>query len=133
MRLARLSLLLVAATLATPASAQSFLGKWIATADSPNGPVSEEITVSRTEQGYTIATRQIGDVAPGMEREGTGTDIVLEGDSFSYKRTVPFQGDRIVLVYTGTVRGDTFTGQAEVGGFTIPYTGDRQELGEPTR
>jgi len=133
MRFARLTLLVAAATLAMPASAQSFLGKWIATADSPNGPVSEEITVSRTEQGYSIATRLIGEVAPGMERDGTGTDIVLEGDSFSYKRTVPFQGDRIVLTYTGTVSGDTFTGQAEVGGFTIPYTGDRQDFGEPTR
>jgi hypothetical protein len=131
MRSARLALLLFAATLATPASAQTFLGKWIATATTPGGAVSEEVTASRTEQGYLIDVRPIGELPPGLPTAQQPIEIVLDGDSFAYTRVVDIPDMEIVVTYKGTVSGETFTGTAEVGGIQVPYTGVRQFLGEP--
>ncbi|HVJ30814.1 MAG TPA: hypothetical protein VNA66_10945, partial [Gammaproteobacteria bacterium] len=52
---------------------------------------------------------------------GPGTDIVVNGDSFSYKRSV---GD-FVISYSGVVSGNTFTGTAQMGEFKVPYNGVR--------
>lgn len=49
---------------------------------------------------------------------------MLEGDRFSYKRTL---GD-LVITYTGVVSGDKFTGKVEMGGFEVPYNGVRGRL-----
>ena len=59
-----------------------------------------------------------------MPEAGPGTDIVLDGDKFSYKRTTP--DGAIVITCTGIVKGDTFTGTVDLGGFAqAPYTGVR--------
>jgi hypothetical protein len=125
MRSVRLALLVAAATLATPASAQSFLGKWTATAVAPGGAISEEITATRTDQGYEITVTPIGERPPDLPEAGPGIEIVMEGDSFSYKRMVLIPDMEIVVTYVGTVSGDTFTATAEVGGFQVPYLGVR--------
>jgi hypothetical protein len=125
MRYAGLALVLAAATLATPASAQSFLGRWTATAVAPGGAVSEELTATRTEQGYAVTVQPIGELPPDLPRAGPPVEIVLEGDSFSFKRVVDIPDMEIVAVYKGTVSDDTFTGTVEVAGFVVPYTGLR--------
>ncbi len=56
-----------------------------------------------------------------------GIDIVLDGDHFSYKRTVTTPGGLIVISYSGVVSGDKFTGAAEMGGTTVTYTGMRMK------
>jgi len=124
-------LLAAVSLLAVPASAQSFVGRWTATAQAPDREISEEIVATRSEQGYTITGKVIGDVPPGSPEGGPGHDIRLEGDSFSYKRTVsiPEVGE-IVITYSGTVSGDTFTGTADIGGFTLPYNGVRSSRPE---
>jgi len=118
-------LALVAPMVATPAQEPSFLGEWTATAATPAGDVSETLTVVKTDKGYAITAKLVG-AAEGTPTAGSGTDIVLEGDRFSYKRSIPTPEGTLVITYTGLVSGDTFTGTVDLGGFAqAPYTGVR--------
>ena len=112
------------ACLTAPAFGQSLVGTWTATAETGGGKVSETITCVKTNDGYAITAKLIG-VPEGTPTAGPGTDIALNGDSFSYKRSA---GD-LVITYSGLVSGDTFTGTAEIGGFKVPYNGVRVAAG----
>ena len=111
--------------LAAPAFSQSFVGEWTATAETANGKVSETVKVVKTADRFVITAKL--DVPPpqGTPEAGPGTDIVLDGDHFSYKRTVMTPGGSLVITYTGTVSGDTFTGIADLGFGQVPYNGVR--------
>jgi hypothetical protein len=119
-----LLLALLAPVFAAEARAQSFLGEWTATAETPGGGVSETLTVVKTEKGYAITAELVG-ADEGTPTAGPGTDIVLEGDRFSYKRSIDTPDGPLVLTYTGVVSGDTFKGTADLVGFAVPYTGVR--------
>jgi hypothetical protein len=118
-------LALVASFLAAPAFGQSFVGEWTATAVTPGGGVSETVTVARTATGYTI-TAKLVNPTPGAPEAGPGTDIVIDGDRFSYKRAV----GTFVITYTGVVSGDKFTGTVDMGGSQVPYNGVRVRTGK---
>ena len=108
---------------AAPAFGQSFVGEWTATAQTPGGGISETLNVVKTSDGYMLTAKLVVPT-PSMPEGGPGTEIVLNGDSFSYKRAVP--GGDLVITYTGVVSGDTFTGKAELGAFgSVPYNGVR--------
>src|SRR6185312_2701406 len=114
----------LAAALATPAFAQSFVGEWIATAHLPGGvEVSETVKVARSGDGYAI-TAEAADPVQGAPQAGPGTDIAIEGDRFAYRRAV-LSDEAIKLSYAGVVSGDAFTGTVEVAGTRVPYTGVR--------
>jgi len=125
MRITAVLSFVLLAGLAVPAFGQSLVETWTATADSPGGKVSETITCVKTNDGYAITAKLIG-VPEGTPEAGPGTDIVLNGDSFSYKRSV---GD-LVISYSGVVSGNTFTGTAEIGEFKLPYNGVRVSDGK---
>ena len=125
MRITAVLAFVLFAALSAPAFAQSFVGTWTATADSAAGKVSETITCVKTNDGYAITAKLIG-VPEGTPEAGPGTDIVLNGDTFSYKRSV---GD-LVFTYSGVVSGTTFTGTAAIGEFKVPYTGVRVAAGK---
>jgi hypothetical protein len=126
MRIAAALMLVLVAAFAAPAFGQSFVGEWTATAVTPGGNVSETLTVVKTADGYTIKAKLVGPVPEGTPEAGPGTDIVLDGDKFSYKRTLNTPDGSLVITYTGTVSGDTFTGTVNLGGFAeAPYTGER--------
>jgi hypothetical protein len=125
MRAVALSLSLAALAFAVPAAAQSFVGEWRATAQVPDGTISETLTVSKTADGYTITSRDVTPPSPEGMVAGAGADIVIEGDTFSYKRIVATPQGDLEIIYKGTVSGDTFTGTGEVGGFSVPYNGVR--------
>ena len=111
---------------ATEARAQSFLGEWTATAETPGGGVSETITAVKTDSGYAISVKLVEAPPEGTPEAGPGTDIVLDGDKFSYKRSIPTPNGTLVITYTGVVSGDTFTGTVDLGGLAqAPYTGVR--------
>ena len=121
-----LLLALQAPMFATAASAQSFLGEWTATAEAPGGSVSERITAVKTDKGYAITAKLVDAPPEGIPEAGPGTDIVLDGDKFSYKRSIPTPDGTLVITYTGVVSGDTFTGTVDLGGFAqAPYNGVR--------
>jgi hypothetical protein len=116
---------ILAPGLATEARAQSFLGEWTATAETPAGNVSETLTVVKTDEGYAITAKLVG-VPEGTPTAGPGTDIVLSGDQFSYKRSISTGEGTLVITYTGVVSGDTFTGTVDLGGLAqAPYKGVR--------
>jgi hypothetical protein len=131
----RPGLVLVAVlAIATPAYSQSFLGEWTATAVTPVGDMSETLTVVKTDEGYSITVKLVGPVPEGIQEAGPGTDIVLDGDRFSYKRTLKTPDGALVITYTGIVSGDTFTGTVDMGFAQAPYNGVRASLrpsGEP--
>jgi hypothetical protein len=117
---------LVAPVFAAPALGQSFLGEWTATAVTPVGDVSETLSVVKTDKGYAITAKLVEPPADGAPEAGPGTDIVLDGDKFSYKRSVTTPDGALVISYTGVVSGDTFTGTVDLGGFAqAPYKGVR--------
>jgi hypothetical protein len=128
MRIAAALMLLLVAAFAAPAFGQSFLGQWTATAVTMGGNVSETLTVVKTAGGYEIKAELVGPVPEGTPKAGPGTDIVLDGDKFSYKRTLTTPEGSLVITYTGTVSGDTFTGTVNLGGFAeAPYIGKRMK------
>ncbi|MEJ1966695.1 MAG: hypothetical protein WDO56_36200 [Gammaproteobacteria bacterium] len=120
---AALGLVLLMA-LAAPAFSQSFIGEWTATADAPGGKVSETLNVVKTADGYAITAKLVG-VPEGTPEAGPGTDIVLDGDRFSYKRTFSMPGGSLVITYAGVVSGDAFTGTVEMGPAKVVYSGVR--------
>jgi hypothetical protein len=79
----------------------------------------------KTASGYTITAKLIG--APdGAPEAGPGEEIVVDGDHFTFKRTLTMGGSTLVITYTGVVSGDTFAGTAEIGDLgKVPYTGVR--------
>ncbi len=111
------------------AAESPFVGQWTATAAAPTGNASEIVKVAKTANGYTI-TAKLVDPAPGQPEAGPGKDIVLEGDHFSYKRTVAIGDSELVITYTGVVSGDTFTGTIEMASVKIPFTGVRIKHGK---
>jgi hypothetical protein len=125
MRFMALLALVLAGAVGTPAFAQSFVGKWMATAKTPGGDSSEVVTVRKVGKGYLITGKPVVPVPPGGPTASNGIDIVLDGDHFSYKRTLTIGGGVIVLTYIGVVSGDTFKGTADLNGTKIPYVGVR--------
>ena len=117
---------LLTPVLAGEARAQSFLGEWTATAETPAGGVSETITAVKTDTGYAITVKLVEAPPEGTPEAGPGTDIVLDGDKFSYKRSIPTPNGPLVITYAGVGSGDRFTGTVDLGGFAqAPYTGVR--------
>jgi len=126
MRIAAAWILVLVAVFAAPAFGQSLVGEWTATAVTPVGNVSETLTVVKTANGYEIKAKLVGPLPEGTVEAGPATDIVLDGDKFSYKRTLTMPDGPLVITYTGTVSGDTFTGTVNLGGFAeAPYNGVR--------
>ena len=125
MRTLALSTLLAVMALAAPVSAQSFVGEWRASAQAPDGLISETITVEKSGEGYAITSRDVDPPPVEGMTAGPGTDIVIEGDTFSFKRIVKTPQGDLEIVYKGTVSGDSFTGTGEIMGFSVPYNGVR--------
>ena len=120
-----LSLFVAAAVIAAPASAQSFVGEWRATAQAPDGQISETLTVTKTADGYAIVASDTQPPSPEGLTAGPGIEIQLDGDAFAFKRIVATPQGDLEIIYKGTVSGDTFTGTGEVAGFVVPYNGVR--------
>ncbi len=110
---------------AAPAFSQSFVGEWTATAATATGSTSETLKVMKVAGGYAITAKLVGPVPAGTPEAGPGTDIVLDADHFSFKRTVPTPQGSLVITYTGVVTGDTFTGSVDLGFAQTTYTGVR--------
>ena len=121
--------LLVPPALAAEATTPSFVGEWTATAEAPTGKVSETVTVVKAGDGYAITAKLVVPDPNGNPEAGPGTDIVLAGNNFIYKRTVNIPGGELVITYSGVVSGDTFTGTVDLGFAKLPYNGVRIKRG----
>jgi hypothetical protein len=110
---------------AAEATTPSFVGEWTATAVAPTGNVSETVKVVKAGDGYAISAKLVVPDPNGNPEAGPGTDIVLDGNNFIYKRTVTTPNGSLVITYSGVVSGDTFTGTVDLGFAKIPYNGVR--------
>jgi hypothetical protein len=124
MRISAGLVLVLVTAFTAPAFGESFVGTWTATAEAPTGKVSETVIVVKTADGYSINATLVG--AESAPQAGPGTDIVIDGNNFSYKRSM---GD-LVITYSGVVSGNTFTGQVQIGEFKVPYNGVRASDGK---
>jgi hypothetical protein len=116
---------------ALPAS-PTFVGEWTAAAEvegAPGGRIYETVRVVKTDSGYVVTATAVVHDPNGGPEAGPGTDIVLNGDNFSYKRTLTSPGGSLVITYAGVVSGDTFTGMADLGFAKFAYNGVRIKPG----
>ena len=122
-----------ASLMAAPALAQDspVLGKWNTAVVTDFGTFNAVMTVGQEGGAYTVA---IQDIAPeggagaggGGAMPSTISDVVVDGQKFSFKRKLTTPQGEMNLTYTGTVEGNALT--ADVGSDFGPLkmTGTRQ-------
>lgn len=121
-----------AAVMAAPAYAQGspVLGAWETEAVTDFGTFKADLTIAEGDGGYTAAmvdapqTGPDGQPAPAMV--SSISDVTVDGANFSFKRTIDFQGQAMVLTYTGAVEGDALTATANSDFGAIPVKGTRK-------
>ncbi|TIX51020.1 hypothetical protein [Alteraurantiacibacter aquimixticola] len=119
---------------ATPAAAQEtpVLGAWNTEAVTDFGTFAAVLTVAEAEDGYTVtmvdqAPAGGAGAAPPPPMESTISDVVVDGNSFSFKRSMTTPQGPMDLSYTGSVEGDALTAQVASDFGNIPVTGTRAE------
>lgn len=123
-----------AATLAiaAPAFAQSspVLGTWETRAVTDFGTFSSTMTVEASGDGYAITLVDApmpGAPADAPAMASTISDVVVDGASFSFKRSMTTPQGAMDLSYSGSVDGDALTAQVVTSFGTIPVTGTRAQ------
>ena len=107
-----------ASFVAAPALAQSSpaVGSWATEAVTDFGTFKATLTIAHNGAGYTVemvdAPQAGPDGQPAPAMTSTISDVAVDGANFSFKRTIDFQGQAIVLSYAGTVDGDALTATA---------------------
>ena len=103
-------LTIVASGLALTAWAADVAGQWTATFDTQIG-----------EQHYTYTFKVDGEKLTGTAKNDRGTtDITngtIKGDQISFDESLDFNGQTILIKYTGTVSGDSIKLHRKVGDF----------------
>jgi hypothetical protein len=121
-----------ASLMAAPALAQSspVVGTWATEAVTDFGTFRADLTVAQTGDAYTaqmVDAPQTGpDGQPAPAMASSISDVKVDGAAFSFKRTIDFQGQALVLNYAGTVEGDTLTASANSDFGAIPVKGTRK-------
>ena len=126
------ALALGASLIASPAFAQdsSVVGTWDTEAVTDFGTFAATMTFAETGDGYTIEIVDQdagGGAGPAAPTESTISDVVIEGDSFAFKRSMTTPQGAMELSYSGTVEGDTLTASVDSDFGAIPVTGTRAE------
>lgn len=62
----------------------------------------------------------------GPPPESTISDVMVDGNTLTFKRELKLDQGPMTLSYTAMVDGDTMTGQAHTDFGPIPITGTRQ-------
>jgi len=106
------------------------VGSWATVAETQMGNFESTMTVDQSGDAYTVEmvdapmTGPDGQAMPAMASEIS--DVKVDGASFSFTRKIDFQGQAIVLAYSGTVDGDTLTAQANSDFGPTPIKGTRK-------
>jgi len=103
-----LSVLLLA--LAVPALAADISGQWTATFNTQVG-----------EQHYVFTFKVDGEKLTGTAKSDNGNVTIengtVKGDDVSFVENLDYQGQKLVITYTGKVSGDEIKFTRDVGGF----------------
>lgn len=120
MKSARMVLATAIALLATSALAEGLVGTWTLTRQTDDGPVESEMTVIEADGKYSGTI-----VGPRgtMEVES----IAVDGAAFSFTVTVERLFIEMELNYSGTVSGDSMTGNVEMAMGSAEFTGVRKK------
>jgi hypothetical protein len=141
MRKSSIAALLAASclTFGSPASAQSspVIGSWETVADTPIGKLSSRVTFAKSGDAYTVNIKDApiappegapaGGAAAGPPPESKISDVVVNGNNFSFKRSLTTDQGPMVLNYSGKVDGDKLTAQAASDFGDVPITGSRAQ------
>lgn len=93
-------------------------GKWTLTVNSPMGAQKSDVTLKA--EGSTLTGS-----ATAQGNTSELTDGKIDGDNVSFKVsvTIPMA---MTLEFTGTVSGDSMSGNCKAGAFgSFPFTGER--------
>ena len=128
------ALALGAAMIATPAIAQDspVVGTWNTEAVTDFGTFAATMIVTQGEDGYAV---EIVDQTPAggaqagapPQMESTISDVMVDGSTFSFRRSLDTPQGPMELTYTGSVEGDALTAQVGSSFGNIPVTGTRAE------
>jgi hypothetical protein len=117
-----------ATVLAAPAYAQSsqVVGSWDTEAVTDFGTFKATLTVTEANGAYAIEMTDVP--AEGAPPPGASSisEVTVNGADFSFKRTIDFQGQPIVLNYSGKVDGNALTATASSDFGAIPVKGTRK-------
>ncbi len=119
---------LAASLLSTPALAQEspVLGTWNTQAVTDFGTFAATMTVMDDEGSYIVTMEDVPvEGMPAME--GSISDVVVDGTSFSFKRSLTSPQGPMELAYTGNVEGDSLTATVTSPMGAIPVTGTRAQ------
>ena len=122
------ALTLAASLFATPVLAQesSVVGVWDTQAVTDFGTFASTLTVIEDEGGYLVTIEDAP--AEGMPAmEGSVSDVVVDGSTFSFKRSMTSPQGPMELAYAGTVEGDSLTATVASPMGSIPVTGTRAD------
>lgn len=122
------ALALAASLFSAPALAQEspVLGTWNTQAVTDFGTFSATMTVMDDEGAY-IVTMEDAPVEGMPTMEGTISDVVVDGASFSFKRSLTSPQGPMELTYSGSVEGDNLTATVASPMGAIPVTGTRAQ------
>jgi hypothetical protein len=123
------ALAFAAALFAAPAMAQDspVLGTWNTQAVTDFGTFASTITVLDDEGSYIVLMEDVAPAGGGEappEMESSISDVVVDGASFSFTRTITSPME-MSLAYSGSVDGDSLTATATSDFGAIPVTGTR--------
>jgi hypothetical protein len=95
--------------LAVYARAADISGQWTATFNTQVG-----------EQHYTYTFKVDGEKLTGTAKSGNGTADIqngsVKGDDVSFVENLDYQGQKLVITYTGKISGDEIKFTRDVGG-----------------
>lgn len=125
----RFAALAVAAMLVSaPAAAQEspVVGTWDTQAVTDFGTFRATVTIAEGDGGYSVTI--VDAPAEGMPAmASTISNVVVDGASFSFTRSLTSPQGPMTLTYTGNVDGDALTATVASDFGNIPVTGTRAQ------
>ena len=108
------------------AQAPDVIGEWELTTLSPVG-----------ESTNTVEFKKDGDAikafAKGPQGERPYDSTAVDGDTVTLVLTIDFQGQPMVITYSGTVSGTDINGAADFGGLAQGSFSAKKKAAEPTK
>ncbi len=133
MKSIRFAALAFAATLLpTPALAQEspVIGTWNTQAVTDFGTFASTMTVLDDEGSYIVTMEDVAPAGGGAApppMESSIFDVMVDGATFTFKRSITTPQGEMELAYSGTVDGDSLTATAASSFGNIPVTGTRAD------
>jgi hypothetical protein len=104
--------LLVAMPLAQAAAAPEYLGEWDLTTNSPVGESTNTVEFKKDADGLKA-------IAKSPQGERPYDSVAVEGDKITLVLTIDYQGQPMVITYSGTISEKSINGSADFGGLAL--------------